>query len=239
MEPCIHWIGDSTVHFNRIDTWPQCGMGQVLELYLHPGVTVYDHAVNGRSTKSFWDEGRFEPIRQALKPGDFLFIQFGHNDEKDYDPTRYTTLEEFQSNLLRYARLAQAVGALPVLITPVTRRRFDGKTLIHSHGLYPQAARELAQREDLPLIDLTTASWEDVEHLGDQASRAYYMNFGPGLYPNYPDGDSDDTHLRYEGAVHFAGMVADGLGKLGGPYAQLLLENDANMEDDPFRGTEK
>ena len=86
MEKRIFWIGDSTVHFNRVDTWPQRGMGQELEAYLRPGVVVYDYAENGRSTKSFWDQGLFEPVREAMKAGDFLFIQFGRNSINTYCP---------------------------------------------------------------------------------------------------------------------------------------------------------
>ena len=85
MAPRIFWIGDSTVQFNNISTWPQCGMGQVLDLYVRPGIAVYDHARNGRSTKSFYDEGLWAPVEAALCPGDLLLMQFGHNDEKSED----------------------------------------------------------------------------------------------------------------------------------------------------------
>jgi len=223
MQEHIYWIGDSTVQFNRIHTYPQCGMGQVLELYLHPGVAVHDYAVNGCSTKSFWDKGFFEPVRQSLAAGDVLLIQFGHNDQKAAQPEEYAAPEDYQRYLLRYARIAQRAGALPVLITPLTRRRFEAGVLTRSHGVYPDAVRELAAREKLPLIDLTAASRAEVERLGEEASRAYYMYFGPGLYPNFPEGSDDNTHLRYEGAVCFAGMVAGGLRALGAPYEQLLL----------------
>lgn len=223
MQEHIYWIGDSTVQFNRISTYPQCGMGQVLDLYLRPGITVHDHAVNGCSTKSFWDKGFFEPVRRALSPGDILLIQFGHNDQKPDQPEEYAAPADYQRNLLRYARIARRAGALPVLITPLTRRRFEAGALTRSHGVYPDAVRELAAREKLPLIDLTAASRAEVERLGEEASRAYYMYFGPGLYSNFPDGSDDNTHLRYEGAVRFAGMVADGLRALGEPYEWLVL----------------
>ena len=95
MAPRIFWIGDSTVQFNSIFTWPQCGMGQVLDLYVRPGIAVYDHARNGRSTKSFREEGLWAPVEDALRPGDLLLIQFGHNDEKMNDPTRYASPEQF------------------------------------------------------------------------------------------------------------------------------------------------
>lgn len=113
MTPRIFWIGDSTVQFNNISTWPQCGMGQVLDLYVRPGIAVYDHARNGRSTKSFYDEGLWAPVEAALCPGDLLLMQFGHNDEKSEDPTRYAAPDQFAANLLAYAHAAQAKGALP------------------------------------------------------------------------------------------------------------------------------
>ncbi len=224
MEKRIFWIGDSTVHFNHVDTWPQRGMGQELEAYLRPGVRVYDYAENGRSTKSFWDQGLFEPVREAMKAGDFLFIQFGHNDEKIEDPARYADPEAYQENLLRYANIARAAGGQPVLITPLTRRKFEGAKLLESHGAYPAAMRALAEREGIPLIDLTAASRALVESLGDEESRELYMNFPAGLYPNYPDGSGDNTHLRHLGAFRFAGLVAEGLKGLGGIYAQLLYD---------------
>lgn len=101
-------------------------MGQVLDLYVRPGIAVYDHARNGRSTKSFYDEGLWAPVEAALCPGDLLLMQFGHNDEKSEDPTRYAAPDQFAANLLAYAHAAQAKGALPVLITPLVRRRFEG-----------------------------------------------------------------------------------------------------------------
>ena len=164
MTPRIFWIGDSTVQFNNISTWPQCGMGQVLDLYVRPGIAVYDHARNGRSTKSFYDEGLWAPVEAALCPGDLLLMQFGHNDEKSEDPTRYAAPDQFAANLLAYAHAAQAKGALPVLITPLVRRRFEGGTLVPTHGAYPDAVRLLAAREDLPLIDLSAASAKPVSY---------------------------------------------------------------------------
>ena len=233
MTPRIFWIGDSTVQFNRINTWPQCGMGQVLDLYLKPGIPVYDHARNGRSSKSFYDEGLWAPVEAALRPGDLLLIQFGHNDEKDQDPARYAAPEQFAANLLAYARAAQAKGALPVLITPLARRHFEGNALTPTHGAYPAAVRALAAREKLPLIDLSAASAQLVQTLGEPASRELYMVFAPELYPNYPDGKTDNTHLRYLGAVRFAGLVAEGLQALGGPYAAVLL---GTPEPDKYDG---
>lgn len=233
MAPRIFWIGDSTVQYNNISTWPQCGMGQALDLYLAPGITVCNHARNGRSTKSFREEGHWAPVEAALRPGDLLLIQFGHNDEKSEDPARYAAPEQYAANLLAYAREAQAKGALPVLITPLVRRHFEGDRLTPTHGAYPDAVRQLAAREALPLIDLTAASAQLVQQLGEPASRELYMIFAPGLYPNYPEGKTDNTHLRNPGAVAFAGLVAKGLQALGGPYADVLL---GTPEPDKYDG---
>ena len=166
---------------------------------------------------------RSAPVEAALCPGDLLLMQFGHNDEKSEDPTRYAAPDQFAANLLAYAHAAQAKGALPVLITPLVRRRFEGGTLVPTHGAYPDAVRLLAAREDLPLIDLSAASAKLVQEMGEPASRELYMVFAPNLYPNYPDGKEDNTHLRYLGAVRFTGLVAAGLQALGGPYADVLL----------------
>ena len=223
--PEVFYIGDSTVQYNWIDTWPQCGIGQELELYLRPGIRVRDYGRNGRSTRSFREDGFWAPVEEALQPGDFLLIQFGHNDQKDFKPAIYASPEQYAANLLAYANAAKAKGAYPVLITPLVRRHFapDNRTLLRTHGVYPATMRELAAREGLPLIDLTAASRQLVESLGEEASRELYMVLPAGQYPNFPEGEVDNTHLRYYGAVRFAGLVAEGLRALGAPYADLLL----------------
>lgn len=224
MSTRIFWIGDSTVQENRIATWPQCGMGQVLYLYLKPDIQVHNHAKNGRSTRSFLAEGKFAPVDSALRPGDLLLIQFGHNDEKREDPSRYASPEEYAANLRHFAYAAQKRGALPVLLTPIVRRRFEAGRLQPTHGEYPQAVRTLAKAEDLPLIDLSRDTRHVVQAAGLEKSRALYMNLAAGCFPNYPDGKEDNSHLQYMGAVCFAALVARGLNNLGSPYADVLAE---------------
>lgn len=218
----IHWIGDSTVQYNDITTWPQCGMGQVLHLYLRPEVQVANYARNGRSTVSFRADGLWQPDRLAA--GDLLLIQFGHNDEKLEDPARGAGPDQYAANLLAYADEAVQAGALPVIVTPLTRRQFaaDG-SLKPTHGAYPAAARAAAAARGLPCIDLTQASRQLVQTLGEEKSRALYMVLPAGAYPTHPDGLTDNTHLRYPGAVAFAGLTAAGLWRLGGPYRAVCL----------------
>lgn len=208
----IFYIGDSTVARNNIHSYPQTGMSQGLELYVREAVRVESHGKNGRSTKSFLDEGRFEPVKAAMQPGDLLLIQFGHNDEKD-DPARHTDPQTtFQANLSLFVGEARSRGAYPVLITPIARRLFDetGKFRPGSHGAYPDAIRELAARLDVPLIDLTAVTEDYLAQLGDAQSKPLFM------WPK------DNTHLKPEGAVKMAGFLARGLQELGGIYAAVL-----------------
>lgn len=163
-------------------------------------------------------------MEAALAPGDLLLIQFGHNDEKQEDPSRYASPEEYAANLCRFARAAQERGAWPVLLTPIVRRRFAAGELQPTHGAYPQAVRALAETEGLPLIDLNDATRRVVQAAGPEKSRALYMHLDAGCFPNYPDGKQDNSHLQYLGAVCFAALAARGLKDLGSPYAGVLAE---------------
>lgn len=211
----IFYIGDSTVQRNKIDTYPQTGMSQVLELFTAEGVRVMHHGKNGRSTKSFLEEGLFEPVRREMGPEDYLFIQFGHNDEKQ-DPARHTNpYGSFQDNLRYFIREARRCEALPVLITPIARRRFseNGVFLPGSHGDYPEAIRQVGQQERVPVADLTRITEGFLAALGDEASKPLYV---------WP---VDNTHLKYPGAVRMASFLCRELASFGMPYAGLLYEN--------------
>lgn len=221
----IYWAGDSTVKQNSILTYPQTGIGQVFHLYVRPDVRIENHAENGRSTKSFLDEGRLAAIYDRIAADDFLFIQFGHNDEKVDDPSRYTDPDgEYAENLERFANAARNKGALPVFITPLTRRCYRDADAAFSHAAYAAAMRRQAARLAVPLVDLCAQSEALVDRLGEAASRAYFMHVPAGQYPRYPDGLADNTHLRYPGAVAFGGLIAQGLAALGGAYADLLVK---------------
>ena len=212
----VHYIGDSTVARNNIHSYPQTGMSQGLQLYLKESVRLISYAKNGRSTKSFLDEGRFEPVKQAMQPGDFLLIQFGHNDEKA-DVARHTDPDTtFRENLLLFINAARSAGAHPVLLTPIARRLYDeaGNFCPGSHGAYPGAMIRTGAEADVPVIDLTGATEAFLAETGDEASKPLFV---------WP---VDNTHLKYEGAVKMAGFVAEGLKNLGGMYADLLAGPD-------------
>ena len=218
--PTVYYTGDSTVAFNRITTFPQQGMSNVLGLFLKEGYTVSPRGYNGRSTKSFQDEGLWAPVRDAMKPGDFLLIQFGHNDEKA-DPARHTDPDtSFKDNLRLFIRCARAAGAYPVLHTPIARRLFDadGHFLPGSHGEYPRAIREVGAELDVPVIDLTELTEAYLAQLGDEASKPLFV---------WP---VDNTHLKFQGAVTMMRFWAEEIEKLGSPYADILASLENRMD---------
>lgn len=223
----IYWAGDSTVQYNDITTYPQTGIGQVFHLFLKPEVKVENYAKNGRSTKSFIDESRLAAIYDRITEGDFLFIQFGHNDEKTEDPARYTApFSGYMANLEKFVNAARDKKAFPVLITPLERRCFlDGAGLGEgAHGEYVEAMKRTARELDVPLVDLHRMSREELIKAGEEVSRKWYMYLPEGKYSHYPEGLADNTHLKYEGAVMYASCIARGLKELGGNYGNLLLD---------------
>lgn len=217
----IFYAGDSTVTFNKIASYPQTGLSQALLLYLKDSVALKSLAKNGRSTKSFLTEGLLKPVEEQMKQGDFLFIQFGHNDEKD-DVERHTDPDTtFQENLKHFIRTAKERGGYPVLITPVARRHFDGegRFVPGSHGTYPDAVKKAGMEEQVPVIDLTAITEEYLAAVGDVASKAYFM------WPK------DNTHFKPEGAVLVAGFLCRELEKLGSPYADLFVSREVVEEN--------
>lgn len=223
----IFWAGDSTVQANKITTYPVTGIGQVFYLYTKDDVAVVNYAKNGRSTKSFIDEGRLEQIEAEIREGDFLFIQFGHNDEKMEDTSRYTDPDTtYKENLTRFIKTAKMHGAYPVLITPLERRCFvdDSDSLGRGdHVEYVKAVKQTAMEQETAVVDLYSMSRDELKKAGRENSKKWYMNLEPGEYPNFPEGKTDNTHLKYEGALFFAGLIAKGLKNLGDVYAELIL----------------
>ena len=219
----IIYAGDSTVTFNKINSYPQAGLSQGLAYYTAEDVFIYSFAVNGRSTKSFIDEGRFEKIKKELIAGDILLIQFGHNDEKIQDPNRYAApYTDYKNNLKMMAQTALDKGAFPVIISPVARRLFDadGVFMPGSHGEYPKASKEAAKEMNIPFIDLTAASEKYLSDIGDTASRPMYV------YPK------DNSHFQLQGAVVMAGFIARAFEKFGGIYSDILIKNEDTGKKD-------
>lgn len=225
----IYTIGDSTMADKDTVGNPERGWGQALPLYFDTNkVRIENHAKNGRSTKSFIDEGRWDAVVSKLKKGDYVFIQFGHNDEKQQSVERYTDPHgAYKANLTRFVNETRAKGAYPVLMTPIVRRHFDESGhLIDTHGEYPEAVRELAQELNVPFIDMEAKTRGMIERLGPEDSKRLFVWFEAGEYPRFPEGKQDDTHLNWEGAVAVAGLAVQCIQELNLPLTRYLKENN-------------
>jgi lysophospholipase L1-like esterase len=206
------WLaGDSTMAQKQADKRPETGWGEALQpCFDSSAVRIANRAMNGRSTRSFVAEGRWQAILDSLDAGDFVFIQFGHNDEK-VGTANYSSPEDYRRNLVRFADEVRARKAHPVLFTPVVRRRFVGGSLVDTHGAYPAAARAAAADRAVPLVDMTRTSADLVARLGPDSSRALWLHLEPGANPNYPNGVRDDTHFNPMGAQRMAGLAIDAI----------------------------
>jgi len=168
------------------------------------------------STRSFVAEGRWKAIVDSLQPGDYVFIQFGHNDEK-VGTNNYSSPDDYRRNLAQFIDEVRAKQGQPVLFTPVVRRKFDGTQLVPTHGAYPDAARAAARERDVPLVDMERSSAALVQQLGPDFSRALWLHLDAGMNPNYPNGVHDDTHFNPLGARKMAGLAIESIraAKLG------------------------
>jgi lysophospholipase L1-like esterase len=214
-KPITIWLaGDSTMAQKQPDKRPETGWGEALQPCFDSSVVrIANRAMNGRSTRSFVAEGRWKAIVDSLKAGDYVFIQFGHNDEKVGTPN-YSSPDDYRRNLLRFVDDVRSRGGHPVLFTPVVRRRFEGTHLVDTPGANPDAARAAATEGHVPLVDMTRASAALVEPLGPDSSRTLWLHLEPGANPNYPAGVHDDTHFNPRGAERMAGLALDAIGAL-------------------------
>lgn len=206
----IFLIGDSTMAEKKEKRRPETGWGEMLYKYFEPTVRIENHAKNGRSSRSFIAENRWEDVVNQLEENDFVFIQFGHNDTKKDE--RFSSPEEYGINLLKFITETRAKNAIPVLFTPVVRRRFDehGK-YYDTHGDYPNVVRELAKKHNVTLIDLHKLSENLLIEKGEQESKKLYLILEPNESENYPEGKLDNTHFSTYGATTLASIVAEKL----------------------------
>jgi len=204
----IFICGDSTAASYKPEQAPITGWGQVLAEFL-PGVEIANHAMAGRSSKSFLAEGRLIPIEKALQPGDLLLIQFTHNDRSDLTWRHTDPYTSFADTLSIYVDTARLHGATPVLITPIPLRQWEKGELVDTHGEYPNAIRRLALRKGVPLLDVTLAGMDALREIGEEGAVPLYMHVEEGKYPAYPKGSRDDVHTQRAGALLYARIIAD------------------------------
>ena len=225
----IYLAGDSTMAQKTFDKRPETGWGEYLQIQFDDAmVRVEDDALNGRSTRSFIDEGHWQEIVNKLRKGDYVFIEFGHNDEKKEDPKRYAEARTgYRDNLIKFIKEVRGRQAFPVLLTPVVRRRFDDKgEFFDTHGEYPDVVRAVAAEYKVPLIDMQRKSEALLRKFGVEDSKKLFLILRKGENPNYPDGIEDNTHFAPFGAEQMARAAADGIRESGIELAKYLVKDD-------------
>ena len=227
----LHMIGDSTMaNKPLIPANPERGWGQLLQMYFKDTVRVENYAQNGRSSKSFIAEGRWGKVISAIKPGDFVIIQFGHNDEKTNSVERGTApFGEFTTNLVRFIRESREHKATPILATPVARRKFDANgKLTDTHGDYPQAMRAVAAAEKVPLLELTTATEKLLQQLGPESSKRLFDWIPAGEFGSVSKKLEDDTHLNAYGASRVCDLA---LAELEAKVPELAAQSNRHSKN--------
>jgi len=223
----VFLIGDSTMANKKQVDLPETGWGQVFQEYFTETVEIHNHAVNGRSTKSFRDRGHWEGVYSQLEKNDYVIIQFGHNDSKTDDTTRYAPARtDYKNNLIRYIDEIRSKGATPMLATPVYRRKFDNEgKLVDAHGEYPQVVREVAALKKVELLDLHKLSGEFIQEQGESLSQLMFMHVNKNTYPKFPEGITDNTHFTYYGARCIAALAAEELMNIKNPLRNFLKKS--------------
>jgi len=220
----VYLIGDSTISVKDPKAYPETGWGMPFVYFFDSSVTVDNRAKNGRSTKTFISENLWQPVTQSLKAGDYVFIQFGHNDEVKTKKS-YTTEAEFQVNLKQYVAESRGKKAIPILVTPAARRQFDdvGK-IVGTHEVYSELVRQVARELKVPLIDLDKKSQALLQQFGSENSKLLFLQLVPGEHPNYPDGKEDNTHFNELGARKMAQLVLTEIKALNLELADRIVQ---------------
>jgi pectinesterase len=252
----IFMIGDSTMANKNITGGnPERGWGMVLQGFFSEDVVIDNHAVNGRSSKSFIDEGRWDAVLSKIKKGDYVFIQFGHNDEKPAADRHTDPGTTFDENLRRFVRETRERGGIPVLFNSIVRRNFrrpndeaiakdarneagtskdetEGTVLYDTHGAYLDSPRNVAKEMGVTFIDMNKITHDLVEEMGPEDSKRLFMWVEPNKVPAFPKGREDNTHLNVYGAKVVAGLAVDAIAEAIPELAQYVRKYDYVVASD-------
>ncbi|MDE6066882.1 MAG: rhamnogalacturonan acetylesterase [Duncaniella sp.] len=235
----VFMIGDSTMANKPLAKENQeRGWGQMLPVYLQGKIKVDNHAVNGRSSKSFINEGRWDKVMSLIRPGDYVIIQFGHNDEKPKNDRHTDPGSTFDENLRRFVNDTKSKGATPILMNSIVRRNFppmagqdiasesddkqkdwkgmypnEGVILVDTHGAYLDSPRNVAAETGVTFVDMNKLTHELVQTLGANNSRDLFMWISPNTYEFCPKGKIDNTHLNVHGALIVSRLAVNALAK--------------------------
>lgn len=219
----LYLVGDSTLSDKTNLAYPERGWGQLLPEFMLPQLQVVNLAANGRSTLRFLNEGRWQMLIDELQAGDYVLIQFGHNDQKQDDPKRYADVNTRYPELLQqFIREVKAKAAIPMLASSICRRNFKGKTLERDLAAYAAQAKQQAELAQIDFFDLQQHSCDLWQDLGPDGSQPYFIQVPAGLYQKFPDGKTDNTHLSVQGASKVAQLFVKELQKQQHPLASYI-----------------
>jgi lysophospholipase L1-like esterase len=210
----VYLIGDSTIANKETKAFPETGWGMPFRYFFDSTVVVDNRAKNGRSTRTFVSQGLWQSVYDNLKPGDYVFMQFGHNDEVPEKVGSYTPPEDYKKYLVKFISETRSKKATPVVLTPVTRRRFAEGKIQETHEEYSKLATEVAHAENVAFIDLDALSRDLLQRYGEDNSKLLFLQLAPGEHPNYPEGKNDNTHFSELGARLVAQIVLAEVKKL-------------------------
>ncbi len=221
----IFLAGDSTMSIKGTKAFPETGWGMPFVYFWDSSINVVNTAKNGRSTKSFILEGIWQSIINQAAEGDYVMIQFGHNDEVKEKTDRYTTPDEYKNNLTKFIKETKEKKAIPILLTPVSRRKFDEKGVaLQTHEIYSGLVREVAAKNEVILIDMDKKSIQLFQKFGVENSNLLFLKLKPGEHPNYPEGKDDNTHFNELGARLVAQLMLEEVKNKIPSLAQHLIK---------------
>ncbi len=220
----IFLAGDSTMSVKRLSAYPETGWGMPFVHFWDSTVSVVNLAQNGRSTRTFISEGWWKKIIDSAQAGDYVFIQFGHNDESVEKKDRYTTPEQYMANLEKFIKETREKKAIPVLVTPISRRRFTNGEAQPTHAAYTPLVLQVAALQKVPVINLDEKSRQLYQTMGEENSRLLFLQLRAGEHPNYPDGKIDNTHFNELGARLVAQIVLDDIKTLLPELAERVVK---------------
>ena len=224
----IYLIGDSTVCDQDIKRYPVTGWGTPFADYFQADVLVKNHAKGGRSTRTFIEENRWQPIVDSLHAGDYVIMQFGHNDEakEPQYAARYTPVPDYIKNLIKFIEQTRSKMATPILVTPVSRRVFKNGVAQETHTEYSAAVFQVGKQYQVPVIDLDTKSRTLYNQMGEIKSKWLFMELDSAEHPIYPLGRHDNTHFNDYGARLMAEIVLKEIKNLDLPLAGKIANHN-------------
>ena len=241
----IYMAGDSTMQTYRGKDAPQQGWGQRMQELVKDGVKVNNRSIGGRSTKNFKAEGRWQNLIREVKKGDFVIIQFGHNDGTKDKPERYADPKtEYKDNMRGFVEDVRKAGGIPVIATSIPFGIYLENGSLKPEGFlnpYVQSAREVAAETKCDLVDLYAYADKELNVAGEKKGTQLYLVLNPGEYPNFPEGKSDRCHICFRGALFYAKAFALLAKQNKLPIAELFKESDVSpmdaalQEPDTFR----